>query len=67
MKHKTYLRIFRNLRYQLLTFALFSLLLLILRQIFVYQWLVLAFDICVLYCAILFVVMIAIWWFDKSD
>lgn len=67
MKHKEYLHIFRNLRGQLLSFGLFALILLMLRQIFAHRWLILAFDFCVLYCGILFIGLCIIWWFDHHS
>lgn len=67
MKHTTYAKIFRALRNQLLTFGLFALALYILRQIFSGFWLLLAFDICAIYCLILFLVLGVIWYLDHRS
>ncbi|MCH4170914.1 MAG: hypothetical protein LKF36_06795 [Lactobacillus sp.] len=65
MKHKSYLKIFRNLRNQLISFLLFALILLVMQVLLSASWLTYALGACMLYCVLLFIAMVVIWALDR--
>ncbi len=65
MKHKSYLKIFRNLRNQLISFLLFALILLVMQVLLPFIWLTYALGACMLYCVLLFIAMVVIWALDR--